>query len=257
MNKPELRQSIELLYLLVLKDLKVRYKSSILGYLWAIANPFAFAFVYWVAFKFIMRVQMENYSIFLISGMFPWIWLSTSVIQAARVFRSNSSLVKKVNLSRAILPLSVVVQEMVHFLFALPVIILFIAVSGGQFIHMSWIWQIPLLILTQLIFVYPLALIFSMANVFVHDVEYMLGVAFSMLFFAMPMVYTISMVPPNYRPYFEANPIYTLIQAWRTALMDGVIDISYLFFSLVWGSLFLILAFLMYRRLSHRLGERL
>ena len=63
--------SLELLYLLVRKDLKVRYKSSVLGYLWALANPFAFALVYWVAFKYIMRVQMENYSLYLITGIFP------------------------------------------------------------------------------------------------------------------------------------------------------------------------------------------
>lgn len=257
MHKPKVRQSIELLYLLVLKDLKVRYKSSVLGYIWALANPFAFAFVYWIAFKFIMRVEMENYSIFLITGMFPWIWLSTSIIQATRVFQVNSSLVKKVNLNRAVLPLSIVMGETVHFLFALPVIVIFLAMAGGQFVHLSWIWQIPLLILTQMVFVYPLALMFSMANVFVRDVEYLVGVAFSMLFFATPMVYPISMVPQEYRSYAEASPLHALIQAWRTVLMDGAIHDQYVLYCLAWGSVFSVAAFLMYRRLKHRLGELL
>src|SRR5512134_722392 len=118
-------QALELLYLLVRKDLKVRYKSSILGYVWALANPFAFAFVYWIAFKYIMRVQMENYSLYLITGIFPWLWLSTGITQATRSYPNNASLVKKVRIPRAVLPLSSVVQEMVHFLFALPVIVAF------------------------------------------------------------------------------------------------------------------------------------
>jgi lipopolysaccharide transport system permease protein len=257
MHKQKIRQFIELLYLLVLKDLKVRYKSSVLGYIWALANPFAFAFIYWVAFKFIMRVEMENYSIFLITGMFPWIWLSTSIIQSTRVFQVNSSLVKKVNLNRAVLPLSIVVGETVHFLFALPVIVIFLVMAGGQFVHLSWMWQIPLLIMTQMVFVYPLALMFSMANVFIHDIEYLVGVAFSMLFFVTPMVYPISMVPQEYRPYSEASPLHALIQAWRTVLMDGAVQNQYVIYCLVWGSVFSMAAFLMYRRLRHRLGELL
>ena len=65
------RQTLELLYLLVKKELKVRYKNSFLGYVWALVNPFAFAFVYWIAFKFIMRLEIVNYSLYLITGMFP------------------------------------------------------------------------------------------------------------------------------------------------------------------------------------------
>lgn len=255
--RPDLRHSIELLYLLVLKDLKVRYKSSLLGYVWALANPFLFAFVYWIAFKFVMRVQMENYSIFLITGMFPWLWLSAGVTQATKTYQTNSSLVKKVNLNRAVLPLSVVVGEMVHFLFALPVIIIFLAFAGAQNLHLSWLWQIPLLIGVQLVFVYPLALIFSIANVFVHDVEYLVGVGFSILFFATPMVYPLSMVPAPYQPYFEASPLHALIQGWRSALLDGAVHFPYLAYCLAFGLLFAAIALLVYRRFSYRLGELL
>ena len=74
------RQHFELLGLLVLKELRLRYKSSVLGYIWAVANPFAFAVVYYVAFKLIMRVDVPNYSIILLTGMFPWLWFTTSMI---------------------------------------------------------------------------------------------------------------------------------------------------------------------------------
>ncbi len=256
MPRFKLRQTVELLYLLVMKELKVRYKNSVLGYLWALANPFAFAFTYWFAFKFVMRVQMENYSVFLIAGMFPWIWLSVGITQATRSFHNNVSLVKKVRLDRRILPLSNAVQEMVHFLFALPVLLGFL-VFAGKVSYLSWLWQIPLMIGVQLFFVYPLASIFALANVFVHDVEYLVGIAFSLLFFAMPMVYPPEMVPAEYRIYFEANPLNALIQGWRAVLLDGAVNGQYLLYVLACGVVFSLIAIWAYRRYEPRIVEML
>jgi lipopolysaccharide transport system permease protein len=252
-----IRQNAELLYLLVQKDLKVRYKSSMLGYVWALANPFLFAFVYWIAFKFVMRVQMENYSIFLITGMFPWIWLSSGIVQATRIYQTNSSLVKKIRLNRSILPLSSVTGEMVHFLFAMPAIIAFLAYAGTHNLHLSWLWQIPLLVVLQLCFIYPLALMFAISNVFVRDVEYLVSVAFSALFFATPMVYPLSMVPAEYQIYFEANPLHALIHGWRSVLLEGSLHLDYMLYCAAFAAFFAAAAFAVHRKFSHRLGELL
>jgi lipopolysaccharide transport system permease protein len=252
-----LRHALELLYLLVLKDLKVRYKSSLLGYVWALANPFLFALVYWIAFKFVMRVQMENYSLFLITGLFPWLWLSVGITQATRVYQNNSSLVKKVNLNRGILPLSAVAGEMVHFLFALPVIILFLALAGGKYLHVAWLWQIPLLMALQVLFSFPVALILAITNVFVRDVEYLVGVGFSVLFFATPMVYPLSMVPEGYRHYFAANPLHALVDGWRSVLLEGIIHVPNFLFCLLCGAGFSLIAVLLYRKSIHRIAELL
>lgn len=251
------RHKAELLYLLVLKDLKVRYKSSVLGYLWAIANPFAFALVYWVAFKFIMRVQMENYSVFLIAGMFPWIWLSNGITQATRSYQNNISLIKRVNLNRAILPLSNIMQEMAHFLFALPVIVLFMALGGGHVFYWNWLWQIPLMMAVQLAFIYPVALIFAVANVYVRDIEYLVGIGFSLLFFATPMVYPIEMIPEAYQGYFALNPLHTLIACWRSVLLDGQIEPGLLGYFSLWIISIGVIAFFFYRQRSGRIGELL
>lgn len=255
------RHYADLIYLLVLKDLKVRYKSSLLGYVWAVANPLIFAFVYWIAFKFVMRVQMANYSIFLLTGMFPWIWLSAGVTQATKTYQANTSLVKRVNLNRSILPLSAIASEMVHFLFALPVIVFFLAISGigvgiGT-LHLSWLWQVPLLIVLQLAFMYPLALILAISNVFVRDIEYLVGVMFSALFFATPMVYPLDMVPAEYRAYFAANPLHSLIQGWRSVLLEGTLSGYDFAYCAVCALVFSIGAVAMYRKFSHRLGELL
>ena len=245
----------ELLYLLVVKDLKVRYKSRFLGYLWALANPLAFAFVYWIAFKFIMRVEMANYSLYLITGIFPWIWLSTGSVTGARSLIHNASLIRKAGLPRAILPLSCVLQETVHFLFALPVIVAFLFFPGDLPLRWAWLWQIPLMLGLQIAFVYPLALALAVANVYVRDIEYLVGIGFSLAFFATPMVYPITMVPEAYRALFDLNPLHTLIACWRAVLMEGALPPAYLAYSAATAAVMGVLAWAFYRRFSPRVGE--
>jgi len=252
-----LPQLAELLYILVRKELTARYKSRFLGYVWALANPFAFAFVYWIAFKFIMRLEIENYSLYLIVGMFPWVWLSTGVSNATRSFFVNASLIKKVRLPRFILPLASVTQEMVHFAFALPVIFAFLWFAGGMPPKASWLWQVPALLALQTAFAYPLALSFALANAYVRDIEYLVGIGFSLMFFATPMVYPITMVPEAYRRWFELNPLHAMMQSWRTVFLEGTLDPGHMAHAAVSAALMGLIAWLLYRKLAPRIGELL
>ncbi len=250
-----LPQLAELLYVLVRKELKARDKNRFLGYLWALANPFAFAFVYWIAFKFIMRLEIENYSLYLITGMFPWVWMSVGVTGATRSFVINASLIKKVSLPRAILPLANVAQEMVHFGFALPAIIAFLWFAGEIRPGAAWLWQIPVLLALQVAFVYPLALSLALANAYVRDMEYLVGIGFSLMFFATPMVYPITMVPEAYRHWFELNPLHALMQSWRSVFLQGTLEVGHVAYVLACAALTGIIAWLLYRKLAPRVGE--
>jgi lipopolysaccharide transport system permease protein len=254
-TKRSLPQLVELLYILVRKELKARYKNRFLGYLWALANPFAFAFVYWIAFKFIMRLEIENYSLYLITGMFPWVWLSVGVTGATRSFVINASLIKKVSLPRAILPLGNVAQEMVHFGFALPAIIAFLWFAGEILPSASWLWQIPALLALQVAFVYPLALSLALANAYVRDIEYLVGIGFSLMFFATPMVYPITMVPEAYRHYFELNPLHALMQSWRAVFLQGTLDLNHMAYAAACAAAMAAITWLLYRKLARRIGE--
>jgi lipopolysaccharide transport system permease protein len=89
----KIQHSIDLIIVLTQKELKVKYKNSFLGYLWSIAHPLAFAFVFFLAFKIVMRVEVEDYALFLIAGLFPWQWFSNSVNASALVFLGNASIV--------------------------------------------------------------------------------------------------------------------------------------------------------------------
>lgn len=248
-------QRIEFLYLLTRMQLKARYKDRFLGYLWAISTPFALAFVYWIVFKVIMRLEMDNYSVYLVTGLFPWTWLSVGVSSATRSFVVNAPLVKEMGVTQSILPLSNVMQELAHFVLALPVILAWVVLAGGYPLAASWLWQIPLMLIVQAAFVYPLALACALANAYVRDVEYFLSIGFPVLFFATPMVYPVSLVPEPLHQYFELSPLQALMQSWRSLFMEGALDparIAYVAaFSIASGAV----AWLLYRKLAPRISE--
>lgn len=250
------RLFIELIYILVKKELKVRYKSSVLGYFWALLNPLAFALVYYFAFKIIMRVQMPNYSVFLIAGMFPWVWMTNSLVHATATYKNNASLVKNVNFNKSILPISHVAHEMIHFFLATPVLMLFIFYSQDS-LYLSWIWQIPTMILIQMLLVSPIALLLAIGNVFVHDIEYVVGIILSLLFFVTPIVYPISMVPTNYHKYFEYNPIVKIIENWRSVFLHGELDLMSLIYPLGIAIVMFFIAIYLYRKTYSKFGELL
>ena len=249
------RQLAEFLYLLARMELKARYKGRFLGYLSAVGMTFAIAFVFWIAFKVIMRLDMPNYSVYLVAGLFPWAWLNMGVVSASRSFVANASLIKEMGLAHAILPLSNVVQEMLHFVLALPLIVAWVAIPGDYPPSLSWLWQIPLLMALQLAFVYPLALGAALANAYVRDIEYWLGLGFVLLFFATPMVYPISMVPEPLARYFELNPFHALMQTWRAVFIESRLDLAHAAYAAAFAAVAGVVVWLLYRRLAPRVGE--
>jgi len=249
------RQFLEFLYLLARMELKARYKGRLFGYLGSVGATFALAFVFWIAFKVIMRLEMDNYSVYLLAALFPWVWMSMSVISAARGFVANAPLLREMGLSHAILPLSNVVAEAMHFALALPLIIAWVAVAGGYQAAYSWLWQIPLMMVLQAAFVFPIALVCALANAFLRDIENLLGMGFLLLFFVTPMIYPVSMVPEPLRHYFELNPLHALMESWRSVFIDKTLhaaDMAYVAAFAVAGS---VLAWLIYRKLAPRIGE--
>jgi lipopolysaccharide transport system permease protein len=150
-----------------------------------------------------------------------------------------------------------VAQETVHFVFALPVIVAFLVFAGDYPLSAAWLWQIPLLTVLQVAFVYPLTLAVALANVYVRDIENLVGIGFSLLFFVTPMVYPITMVPESYRRYFELNPVHALMQSWRSVLLDRSLDPLPVAYAAATALVAGIIAWALYRKLAPRVGEML
>jgi len=203
----------EMLRNLVHKELRARYKGSALGFMWTFFHPLLLLVIYSFVFSFVMRVQMENYSLYLFTGLLPWTFHVTSLTMGTNAIVSNSNLITKIYFPREILPLSIVLANMVNYLLALPILI-------GALIYLDWdmgpsLLVFPLVLLIQALMLTGLTLIVSALNVFFRDLEHLLSVLLTGWFFLCPIVYPISMIPKEYIGiYTSFNPVTPLIIAY-------------------------------------------
>jgi homopolymeric O-antigen transport system permease protein len=246
----------DLIFVLVQKEMKVRYKNSALGYAWSVANPLLFAGVYYVALGVFLRFNIPGYPypLFLIAGQFPWQWLATSVGGAPVGFISNASLIKKVRFPRYVLIAGSVLSDAIHFLLTIPVITLLMLWYG--FVP-SWSWGpgIPLLAFAQFLTVYGTALAVASVNVVFRDLERLVGIFLQALFFLTPIVYSASAVPSKYQVWMQLNPVAPLIRAWQKLFLDGHLDPNLIAAAYLSGLICLAVGSFVYRVLSPRFGE--
>ena len=245
---------IELLYCLVLKELKVRYNYSFFGYLWALGNPIALAIIYYFAFKIILRVEMENYSVFLLCGMFPWIFMSNSIIRSTMTYRSNVTLVKRVKIPLSVLPLSTILQETVHFTFSIPILIIFVYFSLDNF-YFQWFYQIPILVISQVFFLYSISQILAILNVFIRDIEYLTTILINMIFFLTPIIYPMSLVPEKYHWLFLISPFSQITINWRSVFVDGAFDQKLILYFLFTSLFIFIISKLLLQKYQFKMSE--
>lgn len=245
---------IDLIMVLLHKDLKVRYKRAILGYIWSIGHPLAYAVVFYVAFKIFIRIDVEDYALFLISGLFPWQWFSNSVQVSPTIFLSNWSIIKKIRFPHDLLPLTAVLQDMVHYLLSIPVIVLFLFIYGK---HPSWSWVIgiPILSSIQFLLTYGVCLIISSTNLFIRDLERLTTIALTLVFYFTPIIYPENMIPAKLKPLLLLNPMTSLVVNWRNLLIQGTFDFTHVMISVGYSILSIAFGYYVYRRLSWRFAE--
>lgn len=253
MNKT-LQHYVDLITVLTQKELKVRYKSSFFGYLWSIGHPLAFAFVFFIAFKVVMKIQMEDYALFLITGLFPWQWFSNSIISSPMIFLGNASIIKKVNFPRNLIPFTQVLQDMIHFILAIPVIVLLLFLYHKS-PSLSWFYGIPILLIAQFLMTYGACLIISSTNLFFRDLERLTAIFITLLFYFTPIIYQETMIPNDYKYIINLNPVAPLMTSWRNLFLNGTLDTAYLVISFVYAVLMFLLGYLVYKKLSWRFAE--
>jgi lipopolysaccharide transport system permease protein len=245
----------EIFIVLTQKELKVRYKHHALGYLWSVANPLAFAIIYFSIFKLIMKVKVENFPIFLLSGLFPWQWIGNSLGVGPMTFLGNSGLIKKINFPRNLLSSVVAFQDMIHFIISIPVLIILFYFYNGLTPGLNWIIGIPMLCFIQFIMTYSLNLIIATTNLFFRDVEKLVQMSLTFLFFMTPVVYKYEMVPSEYQGLLLLNPFTSLIISWREVFMNNSIDTFHIGMSLGWAVVLYLLSRRVYSFCSWRFAE--
>jgi lipopolysaccharide transport system permease protein len=248
------RQRLDLLKLLIKKEITLRYKRTYLGFLWSLLNPLLTALVLFVAFNVFMRFEIENFALFLLAALFPWTWFSASVTMSTNTLTGNVSLIKKVIFPKHFLLLATVIAQLVNFIFSLPVLV-GLNYYYGSAPTLNWLIGIPVLIVVQFAVIYGLALIVSMVNAFFRDLEYIVTVLIGLLFWMTPIIYPLEAVPEEYRFLLVMNPITYLIQAWRDLFFDNMINWHYISISVITAAVILIAGLLIFKKLNKKLDE--
>lgn len=244
----------DLIQVLVAKDFKVRYKSTILGYLWSILHPLMFAGVYFILFKIVMRANIDNYSLFLICGVFPWTAFNNTVNASNMCFIGNAPLIKQLQFPRLYLVLTGALTEIIHFILTIPVILAFMA-----YFHTSpgWLWliMIPVLLIIQFVFTMGFAMFLATLNLFFRDLERLTNILTMMWFFLTPILFPLSMVPERWQWTTYINPAGGLMISWREMFMYSRIDWMMLLSAASWAGFSVIVGYLVFRKLQWRFAE--
>lgn len=245
----------DLTYILTRKEIKVRYKNSFFGYLWSLANPLCFALIYYTAFKVFMRVDIENYTQFLICGLFAWQWMANSITINLFSYIGNSQIIKKTNFPRSILPFSTILMEGFNFLISMPIIFSFLYFSGMKVFFSAYIIWVPVLSIIQIMIAYGLSLALSTLNLFFRDIERFVQLGLMMLFYATPILYMESMIPQNYQWLIDYNPLAKIAISWRNLFLYGTVDTTYIFSAFITGVFCLIIGSVVFNKLKYRFAE--
>lgn len=244
----ELRSVIkwrELLWQMVGREVKARYKQSILGYFWVILNPLAQMLVMSFAFSLILRIPTNSagnipYSIFLFTALLPWNLFANSLSSSTSSLVNSSSLITKVYFPRTILVLSTVLAKIVDFLFASIILVVYMVIYHIP-INFNILWIIPIFFIQQ-IFTLGLSLFFAAANLLYRDIQYLLNLLLVLWMYATPVIYPADIVPDKYKIIFQLNPMSVIINAYRqTVLGMGAPNYSSLLIALLVSAIVLIL----------------
>lgn len=206
----------EVVYVLVGRELKARYRGAALGFLWSIVNPILFMSVYVLVFSVYMRIPVEHYPAFVLSGLLPWNWFAASLTESSRSILDNGGLVKKVALPSEIFPLVAIGANLVHFLLSVPLLVGLLLLLG---IGVSWtIGLLPILLLLQFLITFGIALVCASLAVHFRDLLQLVPNLLTIWFFVTPVFYPATLVPPRFQELLVLNPMAWLIDAYHQVL---------------------------------------
>ena len=240
---------------MVVKDLKLRYQASVLGFLWSMLNPLLMLGLYTVVFSKIMRVQMENYTFFLFCGLMPWTFFSGSLMASTTSLLGNAGLIRKVYFPHETLPFATVLFHFAQLVLALVVVVPGLIVITGA--HLTWVafLAIPVLLL-HFIFTVGIAFALSALTTVFRDVAHFTEIALLFLFWASPIVYSADMAPRLLRIWFRLNPLAGFAIAYQAVLVQHRLPNAELVVSLVgWTVAALLVGHGLFRRLGASFAE--
>ena len=236
--------------------MKLRYKRSVLGIAWSLLNPILQLLVLLFIFRLAMPVNIPNYFSYLFTGLLSRSWFQASLLLSTNAIVQNRELIKLPGFPSAILPTVTVTSHLIHFLIAIPILLIFLMLGGIRL--SSVIILLPLVIGIQYILTLGLAFLVSTFQVVFRDTEYLLGVLLQLFFFLVPIFYDPNTVPSPYKTFYNLNPMVLVIDAYRAILIRDEMPNSLLLLAIFLFSTFLLfLGYVISKRTSYHIAEEL
>lgn len=239
-----------------IKQLKAKYAGSILGISWAIINPFLIMSAITFVFTVIFKTEIKNFSLFVLSGIFPWMFFSNALSEATFSILAQQNMLHQFNLPREVLPLSSVLANFLNFLIGWIIIYpLFF------FFNLKIITLFPLLIillLLNLLFVCGLGLILSVLNVIFRDISHLLGILLMFWFWITPIFYSVDMVPVRFHWVCNLNPMTSYIVCYRGIIFERILPSLSVFIGIfLWAFISSVLGLLVFSRLEVKILKQI
>lgn len=247
----------EMIFSLVRRDLKGRYKGSVLGFLWTFLNPLFQLCVYTVVFSVIMRNDIEDFYLFLFVALIPWIFFSTCLSGGASCILSQQDMVKKIYFPREVLPVAFTTSQFINMLLSFIVVFAALLVSGKGF-NPAALACLPLIMAVEYVLALGFAMLCSAITVYVRDMEYILAIVTMAWQYMTPILYPVDWVPEELLGLFYLNPMTPVIVAYRDILYYKQIpELGTLVHAAIFGIVLLLVGIVAFDKMKRRFVENL
>lgn len=246
----------DLFLVLLDRDMKLRYKRSVLGIVWSLVTPLAQLVVFYFVFSMVLPLDIPNYAAFLFIGILVWTWFQNALQQATEAIVDNRQLIRQPGFPPAILPVVNVAANLVHFLLALPVLLVFLVVDGLGLGPRALL--LPVMIAVQYLLTLGLGYIGAALDVRFRDTKHLLNVGLTLGFYLTPIFYEASAVPEAARPLYALNPMVHIVEGYRAILLRHTLpDATALMAVSLAGLALLWVGYRTFERASYHFAEEL
>ncbi|MDA1079660.1 MAG: ABC transporter permease [bacterium] len=240
---------LEFVWAMTIKEIKARYKHAILGFLWIILNPLLQMLVIGFVFQFFLPVHVDNYFLFLFSGLLPWIFFSFTLSKCTPAIVYERSLIKKARFPREAIILSIVFSNVFHLLVSLALFFVVLLFVGK--VSLLQLALLPIAVVWITLLASGFSLLATALNARFRDVNFFVQAVVPLWFYATPIVYTLDLIPQNLHALFYLNPMTAVIEAFRFALLGMPVTQASLWLVSVAASLLLcVLGWVVFQRES-------
>jgi len=261
----------ELISIFTLRELRTKYKRSVLGWTWSLINPLATALLYTLVFSLILKVEapvgnpsgIKNYTVYLLCALLPFQFFNSTLTTSVDVLVSNGNLIKKAAFPRSIFVLSVVMAMTLTLVIELGVLAIILLAMGNSVL--PWLPLVLVLVFIESIFVLGVALMASVWNVYFRDLKYLITIALQFMFYLTPVLYPITLVPKHseifgtdlpVRALYRLNPLVGMVESYRAVLYDlRFPSVGTMLYTIGWSVALLVVGFWVFGRNERRLAE--